>query len=236
MHYDTRAVQVRLKELGLDPGPIDGAWGPRTRAAVIRFQTGRGLTPDGIVGPVTRAVLFGAAAAAPRPAESVPTEFPWLVEAARLRGLREVSGSPSSPIIMDWADDLDLAYTDDSVAWCGLYAAHVIRTGLPHADLPLNPLGARNWLQFGDPVTPQLGSVLVFWRGSKAGWQGHVGFYWAEDETHYHVLGGNQADSVSVTRIERGRLLGARWPTGINAPGITRRASASGALISVNEA
>ncbi|HHY26710.1 MAG TPA: LysM peptidoglycan-binding domain-containing protein [Desulfitobacterium dehalogenans] len=55
---DVAEVQVRLSELGYIPGPIDGIFGAKTEAAVIRFQRDRGLTPDGIVGPLTYNVLF----------------------------------------------------------------------------------------------------------------------------------------------------------------------------------
>jgi len=236
MTYDVRAMQARLVSMGFDPGPVDGAWGPRTRAAVIEFQLANGLKPDGIVGPATRGVLFGPAARPPKPAESVPLDMPWLVEAERLRGTREAPGAPSSPIIMDWADDLGIAYPNDGVPWCGLFVAHCIRTGLPNDPIPSNPLGARNWLTYGQSCSPQFGATLVFWRGSKAGWQGHVGFYWAEDDTAFHVLGGNQSDSVSVTRIAKTRLLWARWTAYATPLGITRRASPGGVLLSTNEA
>jgi MYXO-CTERM domain-containing protein len=52
-----RALQRRLAGLGYSPGPIDGRYGPRTEAAVIRFQVTHGLVADGIDGPVTRAAL-----------------------------------------------------------------------------------------------------------------------------------------------------------------------------------
>ncbi len=55
---DVAEVQVRLSELGYIPGPIDGIFGPKTEAAVIRFQKDRGLNPDGIVGPLTYQALF----------------------------------------------------------------------------------------------------------------------------------------------------------------------------------
>lgn len=48
-----RALQTRLKELGFDPGPIDGDFGPKTKAAVTAFQRSRHIEADGIVGPVT---------------------------------------------------------------------------------------------------------------------------------------------------------------------------------------
>jgi peptidoglycan hydrolase-like protein with peptidoglycan-binding domain len=52
-----RALQRRLRALGLRPGPVDGLYGPRTAAAVQRLQRDSGLTVDGIVGAQTRRVL-----------------------------------------------------------------------------------------------------------------------------------------------------------------------------------
>lgn len=52
---DVRAVQVRLSNLGHDPGKLDGIFGPKTGAAVTSFQTAVGCQKiDGIVGPETR--------------------------------------------------------------------------------------------------------------------------------------------------------------------------------------
>jgi hypothetical protein len=50
-------VQRRLAALGFDPGPIDGRYGPMTKAAVQAFQRSKGLVPDGIVGSLTRQAL-----------------------------------------------------------------------------------------------------------------------------------------------------------------------------------
>jgi uncharacterized protein (TIGR02594 family) len=137
---------------------------------------------------------------------------PWYAEACRLKGLKEAAGPANNAAILGWAEELDLAYHADATAWCGLFAAHCIAAALPEEPLPTNPLGARSWLKFGIRCDPTLGAVLVFRRGDKAGWQGHVGFYAGEDASAFHVLGGNQADSVSVARIARGRLLGGRVP------------------------
>jgi N-acetylmuramoyl-L-alanine amidase len=49
--------QARLRNLGYDPGPIDGIAGPRTEAAVRAFQRDYSLTVDGICGPQTRGKL-----------------------------------------------------------------------------------------------------------------------------------------------------------------------------------
>ena len=37
---DIRLIQVRLKDAGFDPGPIDGVSGTKTTAAVLRFEAG----------------------------------------------------------------------------------------------------------------------------------------------------------------------------------------------------
>lgn len=50
-------LQTRLTELGYYGGPISGVFGTLTEAAVMRFQTDAGLSPDGIVGPSTQAAL-----------------------------------------------------------------------------------------------------------------------------------------------------------------------------------
>jgi peptidoglycan hydrolase-like protein with peptidoglycan-binding domain len=52
-----RAAQRDLERAGYPPGGIDGRYGPRTRQAVIAFQTSHGLDVDGVVGPRTWAAL-----------------------------------------------------------------------------------------------------------------------------------------------------------------------------------
>jgi peptidoglycan L-alanyl-D-glutamate endopeptidase CwlK len=50
-------LQTRLKELGFDPGVVDGDFGPKTTSAVRDFQVSKGLDGDGIAGPQTLAAL-----------------------------------------------------------------------------------------------------------------------------------------------------------------------------------
>lgn len=52
-----RVAQGRLAMLKFDPGPVDGWFGTKTRAAVIAFQKSAGLGQDGIIGPMTWAAL-----------------------------------------------------------------------------------------------------------------------------------------------------------------------------------
>lgn len=134
-----------------------------------------------------------------------------LLEALKTFGTVETPGPNNNPSIMAWAKatGLDRYYKRDSDAWCGLWMAYVaLQAGW---EIPANPLGAQNWKGFGQPAdVAMLGDVLVFWREKKTSWKGHVGIYVGEDKTHYHVLGGNQRDSVSMARVEKGRLIQAR--------------------------
>ena len=50
-------LQKRLKELGFNPGLIDGDFGPGVQAALIAFQKSKGLLADGTAGPRTLAEL-----------------------------------------------------------------------------------------------------------------------------------------------------------------------------------
>ena len=245
----TLEIQRRLKALGFDPGPVDGVRGRLTIRAIKAFQTANGLVVDGIVGERTRDALDHVDEPSPplppvgpaRPAPSPPRGEggglpPWYEEALRLKGIREAAGDADNPTILGWARRLRLAYRKDSIPWCGLFAGHCIAVALPDEPLPTNPLGARNWQRFGVAAEPTLGAVLVFWRGSRSGAQGHVGFYAGEDASAFHVLGGNQSDSVSIARVARSRLLATRWPATAPGPagGAIKRVAA-GAL-STNEA
>ena len=53
-----RAVQKFLAQKGFYSGSISGTFDEQTRAAVIKFQNSKNITPTGIVGPTTRAAMM----------------------------------------------------------------------------------------------------------------------------------------------------------------------------------
>lgn len=146
-----------------------------------------------------------------------------LVTAQELLGVKESLGAVNNPIILGWAKECTIAYKEDSVPWCGLFMAVVAkRAGKP---LPTQPLWARSWLRWGEPSPqPELGDVLVF---SRNGSGGHVGLYVGEDTAAFHVLGGNQGDAVSIVRINKDRLIGARRYYQFGAPDNVRKVQLS---------
>lgn len=176
----------------------------------------------------------------------LPKQYSWLakepgprilLEALKVYGVSEKPGPGSNPSIMEWARATGQAvYRSDDMAWCGLFMAYVaLQSGW---DLPVNPLAARNWLNWGVAQDkPGLGDVLIFWRGSLKGFQGHVNIYVSEDREAYHGIGGNQGDAVTIKRISKSRLLGIRrCPWRVNEPANIRRVFLSGSgPISTNE-
>lgn len=221
-------IQQALKAKGYDVGPIDDVRGRKTSAAIMAFQESHGLERDGIVGPVTRRALLGEGTGSP----AVGDVLPWVEETRRVMGLHEKRDNAR---LWDWLKSDGAADLGDPAQnpWCGSLVQTAFLLTLPNEPLPENPFLALNWTRFGVSCSPQVGAVLVFWRGSPDNWQGHVGFYVGEDTTHFHVLGGNQADRVSVVRIAKVRLRasGCRWPASLPQGAGGRVVAAAGQLI-----
>ena len=160
-----------------------------------------------------------------------------LKEALKHYGTLEHRDSANNPDILKWATEIGgwvgSYFKSDSIPWCGLFMGIVAkRSGY---SIPNNPLSALAWASFGTPVKEaKLGYVLVFTRGGG----GHVGLYVGEDAAAFHVLGGNQSDSVNITRIAKSRLYSIQRPKyKVGEPANVRKIilSASGVL-SRNEA
>ena len=94
-------MQRLLRSRGHLAGPVDGIFGPETRAALVAFQESNGLSRDGVCGPQSWSILRGGALPAPEPRPVVPVRgdlprtgngfidrvAPGAVEAARRYGI-----------------------------------------------------------------------------------------------------------------------------------------------------
>lgn len=88
--WDVSQLQFRLAWHGFPSGRLDGAFGPRTAAAVGRFQRWARLAADGAPGPATYAALRG-----PLPRSPIPLAWPlggWPTDGFGPRGDRFHAG------------------------------------------------------------------------------------------------------------------------------------------------
>lgn len=160
--------------------------------------------------------LFGKQSAPgepPKPEEPARGDPQWLKIARQDLGIREIAGPASNPEIMRYWAACDYDPPDgDETAWCSAAANHWMqKAGVPGTRLP----NARSWERWGSELNrPQLGCIVVFWRGSPTSWQGHVALYIGPGKPGYiKVLGGNQSNGVSVAEYAETQVVGYRWPT-----------------------
>ena len=94
---------------------------------------------------------------------------------------------------------------DDDLAWCAAFAQWVcMKSKAPYSA----KLNARSFLDWGRQTQkPEMGDIVVLWRIDKDGPFGHVGFYIKETSGTVYLLGGNQANSVSIAPFQKSQVL-----------------------------
>ena len=137
--------------------------------------------------------------------------------AQRYVGIEEVGGGLDNPAIMAMLK-LDSKWPDhDEVPWCSAFVNHICWL----ARLPRSKsLMARSWLEIGEGVhldQAMRNDIVVLKRGKgkQPGPEvldapGHVGFYAGRFAGWIEILGGNQGDTVKVSRYSVNSLLGVR--------------------------
>lgn len=136
-------------------------------------------------------------------------ELPWLAEARKHIGLKEVPGVKHNPIIQAWLKGLVAWWKDDETPWCGVFVAHCLKAG--GRDLPKNWFRAKEYETYGLPLEqPAYGCVATFTR--KGG--GHVGFVVGETEKgDLLIYSGNQSNGVNIAAFPKSRATSYRWPS-----------------------
>jgi len=138
--------------------------------------------------------------------------------AERFSGIQELAGSVDNPQIMAMLK-LDNSWPqNDEVPWCSAFVNYICwLLRLPRSK----DLRARSWLEVGTPVTLEQATpgfdIVVLKRGSPPqpgpdviDAPGHVGFFAGFDGALIEVLGGNQANTVKVSRYDPQNLLSIR--------------------------
>lgn len=147
---------------------------------------------------------------------TIPTDLqappPWLVEAYKHEGLKEISGKAHNKTIVSWLTKLNAWWREDETPWCGTFVAHCLTTA--NRSLPKHWYRAKAYLDYGTELTkPAYGCIAV--TGREGG--GHVFFVVGETPDGQIVgFGGNQSNAVNLRKFPKNKILGYRWPSHAN--------------------
>ena len=125
-------------------------------------------------------------------------------------GVAELKGDGQhNDVIVNYFKEIGHKWvSDDETAWCSAFMNYCAKMVGREMSGKLN---ARSWLNVGEEVEePQPGDVVIFWRGSKDSWKGHVAIFINKDENYHYVLGGNQSNMVKISPYANYRVLGYR--------------------------
>ena len=102
----------------------------------------------------------------------------------------------------DWETD------DSATAWCSAVVNYFAKKNGYERSCKLD---ARSWLKVGELILePELGDIVVFWRGSPDSWKGHVGVFITQTTELVYCLGGNQSNEIRISAYRRDTVLGYR--------------------------
>ncbi|MDP1828991.1 MAG: peptidoglycan-binding protein [Archangium sp.] len=204
------SVQKELKAAGINPGPVDGDFGRKTRAAVMAYQRKHHLAVDGVVGAKTWKALThdgfkpgGTKKPAPtrphapistgpgRPSSKVQK---LLAEARKHLGFHEGSGNKNP---------FSKALGRPPEAWCADFVSFCAKK----AGLRMNTASAQQVANiikqqggWKGRHNPKPGDAVTFrWDGSH-GWADHVGLvekvFKRGGKTYIQTIEGNSGDRV----------------------------------------
>jgi uncharacterized protein (TIGR02594 family) len=234
---DVRQLQYQLRRWGYAI-PTDGQFGSRTDAIVRDFQRKRGLSTDGIVGSGTWNALLVADAKnigstfvdrhvdtvpieevsePPKPAPSTGTGPAWMKIASNEQGTHEIRGRAANPRIVTYHATTTLRARSDETSWCSSFVNWCLQQSSIRGT---NSAGAASWKKWGNASPARYGAVAVIFNAGVAhssltATGNHVAFLVEETKTHWVLLGGNQSNSVKVSRFPKAKwkLLALRWPS-----------------------
>ena len=159
------------------------------------------------------------------------TAQPWVAEAQKHIGLKEIKGATHHPEILKmWKDIKRGGIKDDETPWCAAFVGAMLeRSGIRSSRYE----SAKSYLQWGRTLSePVLGCVVVFTREGG----GHVGFLVGKDKAgNLLILGGNQSDQVNIRAFPVSRVTGYRYPTELPLPTDPIPVLASGSELSKRE-
>jgi uncharacterized protein (TIGR02594 family) len=139
---------------------------------------------------------------------------PWVKEATKFVGLKEIKGDVDAPeIVKMWADIKNSGIKDDETPWCAAFVGACLeRVGIKSTRSG----SSQSFLDWGEVLFKPIKDCIVVFKRPGGG---HVGFVTGVDKFgHIMVLGGNQSDAVNIKPFKTDRVVGYRWPVGVPKP------------------
>jgi uncharacterized protein (TIGR02594 family) len=217
-----KQTQLALKAVGYALTGT-GWFGPATDTAVEAFQKRAGIAVTGVV-DLDTARAIDAAQTSPTVAQQASAQEIsrplWLEAGIKLINVKEKPGAADNPEILAWAreegGDIAREYTHDSIAWCALFANHILSKAGEKGTETLWALDfAGHW-----PSVKLDGPAVGAFAPMKRTGGGHIICIVGRDQ-HGNImgLGGNQSDQVSIVPFPVSRLnQGFWWPKNVPAP------------------
>jgi uncharacterized protein (TIGR02594 family) len=187
-----KLAQLKLRDMGLYHGSIDGIPGPKTRMAMVAYKHRQ-------VTDVISDVLLE---------NNDPT---WLKIALLEceKNIEEWKGeNKNNPEILKYWTATFIREATDEIPWCSAFVNWCMKEAVVERT---NAVQARSWLKWGRALDePQRGCVVVLRRGTGTS-TGHVGFFMYEEHDTILVLGGNQSNSINIAPFNKNKVLAYRW-------------------------
>lgn len=148
---------------------------------------------------------------ADHPVQDASDLTPWITEAKKFLGTKEVPGAKDNSVILEFWKQGKISWQadHDETAWCAVFHAAIYER--------LNIRSQRDswsqgWKSWGESLTaPIYGCTVIFrWDASS----GHIGWFVGWKNGKMLILGGNQSNSVTIAEFATDKVLAYRWPTG----------------------
>jgi len=95
---------------------------------------------------------------------------------------------------------------DSRYAWCAIFAWKILSNLNLYKGKPI--VRARDFLKLGANLKdPEIGALVVLWRGSRNGAKGHVGWVTGIKPGYIRIVGGNQMNKVGENWFSQERVL-----------------------------
>lgn len=166
--------------------------------------------PQPAIGSATNPIqVTPKAPVVPEPQQTVD-DYPWIREAKKYIGEKEISGSNDNPIIVNFYYMVMGKKEHDEVAWCAAFVNAILKAS---GQKYLKTLWAADMEEYGTPCELKPGCVATKY-SSAANSKRHTFFVYSVDKKKGNLiaLGGNQNNSVCFETILISDLRSTRWP------------------------